>query len=67
MKKVIFNLTDEQDEKLGRFAKHMGVSKSEALRRAIELYHFVKESQLAGSKFKRQDKDGQESFVEIIG
>lgn len=67
MKKVIFNLTEEQDEKLGSFAKKMGVSKSEALRRSIELYHFFKEAQQEGSKFKRQDKDGQESFIEIIG
>lgn len=67
MKKVIFNLTEEQDARLGKLAKHMGVTKSEALRRSIELYHFFKEAQQEGSKFKRLDKDGVESFVEIIG
>ncbi len=39
MKKVIFNLTEKQDERLGKLAKKLDVSKAEALRIAIELYH----------------------------
>ena len=67
MKKVIFNLSEEQDERLGKLAKKMGVTKSDALRRAIDLYQFVKEAQADGSVFKKQSKDGEESFIEIIG
>ncbi|KKL71536.1 hypothetical protein LCGC14_2093930 [marine sediment metagenome] len=43
MKEVIFNLTEEQDERLARLAKKMGVDKTEALRRAIELYRLIEE------------------------
>lgn len=67
MKKVLFNLTDEQYERLGNLAKSMGASKSEALRRAIELYQFFKEAKLEGAEFTRRDKDGTERIVEIIG
>ena len=67
MKKVLFNLTEEQYERLAKLAKSMGVSKSEAMRRTIELYLFVKEAKAEGAEFSRKDKDGTERFVEIIG
>jgi predicted DNA-binding protein len=67
MKKVLFNLTDEQNERLERLAKSMGVSKSEALRRTIELYVMFKEAKVEGAQFTREDKDGTRRLVEIIG
>jgi predicted DNA-binding protein len=67
MKKVLFNLTDEQNERLERLAKKMGVSKSEALRRTVELYLMFKEAKEEGAEFTRQDKDGTRRLVEIIG
>jgi predicted DNA-binding protein len=67
MKKVLFNLTDEQNERLERLAKSMGVSKSEALRRTIELYLMFKEAKEEGAEFTRRDKAGRERVVEILG
>ena len=67
MKKVLFNLSEEQYDRLAKLAKSMGVSKSEAMRRTIELYSFVKEAKAEGAEFSRKDKDGTERFVEIIG
>ena len=67
MKKVLFNLSEEQYDRLAKLAKSMGVSKSEAMRRTIELYLFVKEAKAEGAEFSRKDKDGTERFVEIIG
>jgi hypothetical protein len=45
----------------------MGVSKSEALRRTVELYLMFKEAKEEGAEFTRQDKDGTRRLVEIIG
>ncbi len=67
MKKVLFNLSEEQYERLGKLAKSMGVSKSEAMRRTIELYLLFKEAKEEGAEFSRKDKDGTEKFFEIIG
>ena len=67
MKKVIFNLSEEQDERLGKLAKRMGVTKSDALRRAIELYHLVKEFQEEGIELRKRTKEGEETIVEFIG
>jgi predicted DNA-binding protein len=67
MKKVLFNLTEEQYERLSRLAKAMGVSRSEALRRTIELYAMFKEAKEEGAEFTREDKDGSRRIVEIIG
>lgn len=67
MKKLLFNLTDEQYEELAQLAKQMGVSKSEALRRAIILYEAVKQAQREGSELRRVDRDGTERLVQLIG
>ena len=67
MKKVLFNLTDEQHEKLKALAARMGVSKSEALRRAVEIYMFVKDAYEEGGEIRMRNKDGEESVVQIIG
>ncbi|MBI4082775.1 MAG: ribbon-helix-helix protein, CopG family [Candidatus Lambdaproteobacteria bacterium] len=67
MKKVLFNLTEEQYARLERLADRMGVSKSEALRRAIELYQYVKEAQKEGAEITKRSKEGQEKVVEILG
>lgn len=67
MKKVLFNLTDEQNERLERLASSMGVSKSEALRRTIELYLMFKEGKEEGAEFTRRDADGRERIVEVLG
>lgn len=67
MKKVIFNLTEEQNERLESLARRMGVSKSEAMRRAIELYRNFREAKEEGVEFTKRDKDGNERVVEIIG
>lgn len=67
MKKVLFNLTDEQNERLERIAASMGVSKSEALRRTIELYLLFKEAKEEGAEFTRRDLDGRERIWEVIG
>lgn len=42
-KRVIFHLTDDQDKRLAKLAKELGVQKGEALRRIIELYIAFKE------------------------
>ncbi len=67
MKKVLFNLTEAQYERLDNLARAMGVTRSEALRRAIEVYHFIKEAKNEGDEITRKDKDGNERVVEIIG
>lgn len=67
MKKVLFNLTEVQYERLDKLAQSMGTTKSEALRRAIELYRFFNEAKNEGAEFTRRDKDGSERIVEIIG
>jgi len=67
VKKVLFNLTDEQNERLERIAASMGVSKSEALRRTIELYLLFKEAKEEGAEFTRRDLDGRERIWEVIG
>ena len=67
MKKVLFNLTEEQYERLGNLAKSMGVSKSEAMRRAIEIYQMIKEAKQEGAEITRKEKDGSERLVEFVG
>ncbi len=67
MKKVLFNLTDEQYERLGNLTKSMGVTKSEAMRRTIELYLVMKEAKQEGAEISRRDKDGTKRIMEIIG
>jgi hypothetical protein len=67
MKKVLFNLTDEQFARLKKLADRMGVSTSEALRRSIQVYQFVKESQQKGAEIHARSKDGKDTVVEIIG
>ncbi len=67
MKKVLFNLTEEQYERLGNLAKSMGVSKSEAMRRAIEIYQMIKEAKKEGAEITRKEKDGTERLVEFVG
>lgn len=66
MKKVIFNLSDEQDARLKKLAKRMGVSKSEALRQAIELYQIFREAQLKGDEIRKRNKDGEETLIQIL-
>ena len=67
MKKVLFNLTDEQHRRLEDLARRMGVSKSEALRRAIEIYQIVKDAQAEGEEIRKRSKDGEETIVQIVG
>ena len=67
MKKVLFNLTEEQYGKLEALAARMGVSKSEALRRALEIYQIVKSAQEDGAEFRKRSKDGEDTIVQIIG
>ncbi|MCH8887615.1 MAG: ribbon-helix-helix protein, CopG family [SAR324 cluster bacterium] len=67
MKKVLFNLTEEQYERLGRLAKSMGISKSEAMRRAIEIYQMIKEAKQEGAEITRKEKDGSERLIEFVG
>jgi len=66
MKKVIFNLSDEQDARLTKLAKRMGMSKSEALRQAIELYHIFREAQKKGDEIRKRNKDGEETLIQIL-
>lgn len=67
MKKVLFNLTEEQHRRLEELAKRMGVSKSEALRRAVEIYQIIKDAQAEGSEIRKRSKSGEETVVQIIG
>ena len=67
MKKVLFNLSEEQYDRLAKLAKSMGVSKSEAMRRAIELYMLFKQWKAEDEEIIRRSKGGTERFVEIIG
>lgn len=67
MKKVLFNLTEEQYERLGNLAKSMGISKSEAMRRAIEIYQMIKEAKQEGAEITRKEKDGSERLIEFVG
>ena len=66
MKKVIFNLSDEQDARLKKLAKRMGVSKSEALRQAIELYQIFREAQQKGDEIRKRNKGGEETIIQIL-
>ena len=67
MKKVLFNLTDEQHTQLEGLAKKMGVSKSEALRRSIAIYQFVKDAEEEGAEIRKRSKDGEETVVQVLG
>ena len=67
MKKVLFNLTEAQHQKLEELAKRMGVSKSEALRRSVEIYMIIKDAQAEGDEIRRRHKDGEETVVQVIG
>jgi predicted transcriptional regulator len=67
MKKVLFNLSEDQYQKLEELAERMGVSKSEALRRAVEIYKFIKDAQAEGSEIRKRDKKGGEISVQILG
>lgn len=67
MKKLLFNLTEDQFDSLEQLAQQMGVSKSEALRRAIGLYEAVKRALREGSELRLADKDGSERVVQLIG
>jgi predicted DNA-binding protein len=67
MKKVLFNLTEEQHSRLEQLAKRMGVSKSEALRRAVEIYQIIKDAQAEGAEIRKRSKNGEEIVVQIIG
>jgi predicted DNA-binding protein len=67
MKKVLFSLSEDQYEKLEMLAKRMGVSKSEALRRAVEIYKFIKDAQAEGAEIRKRDRKGGEISVQILG
>lgn len=67
MKRVVFNLTDEQDARLERIARNMGVSKPEALRYALELYRTIKETQDEEAEPASQEGGTSRSVVEILG
>jgi predicted DNA-binding protein len=67
MKKVLFNLTEDQYERLQTLSNELGMSKSETLRRAIVLYQMIKEAQQEGAEFTKRDKAGDEKIVEFIG
>jgi predicted DNA-binding protein len=67
MKRVIFNLSEEQDARLTELADRMGVSKAEALRRAIEIYQFIKDAQEGGDEIRTRGKDGKETTLRIVG
>ncbi|KKK85920.1 hypothetical protein LCGC14_2768420 [marine sediment metagenome] len=66
MKKVIFNLTEEQDARLAKTAKRAGVSKSEFLRRALMLDWFLRENYLEGYEIVMR-KNGDEKTLVILG
>ena len=67
MKKVLFNLTESQFERLDELAKKMGVSRSEALRRAMELYAIMKKAKDEGDEIRKRTKGGEEVVVEFVG
>lgn len=67
MKKVLFQLTDDQYARLQGLASRMGVTTSEALRRAIDVYQFIKEAQEEGAEIRKRSKSGEDSVVHIIG
>ena len=67
MKKVRFNLTEAQYERLSRLAKAMGVSRSEALRYVVEVYVIMKEAEREGANIAHERKDGTRRLVEIVG
>ena len=67
MKKVLFNLSEEQYEELGKLAKQMGISRSEALRRAMELYAIVKKAKAEGDEIRKHTKGGEEVVMEVLG
>ena len=66
MKKVLFNLTEDQYERLGRLAKAMGCSKSTALRRSLELYLLMKRWDEEDKKIIARDKNGVEELLVIL-
>lgn len=67
MKRVVFNLTDEQDARLERIARNMGVSKPEALRYVLEFHQVMKESEAKAAEYRRTHEDASENIMEILG
>jgi len=67
MKRVVFHLTDEQYERLKALAKRMGVSKKEALRRAVEIYQIIREVRQESAERRENGNEEERGFVEIIG
>ena len=67
MKKVLFNLTEEQVECLDALSKKMGVSRSEALRRAMELYAIMKIAKDQGDEIRKRTKGGEDVVIGIVG
>ncbi len=67
MKKVLFHLTEEQYAKLKVLARRMGVSKPEALRRAVEITMFIRDQCEEMRKRPARRKEGEKRVVEIIG
>ena len=65
MKRVLFHLTEEQYQRLGKLASRMGVSRSEALRYAIEVYAFVKNSYEEFDMGRERDA-GEPTIVEVL-
>ncbi|MDH4120980.1 MAG: ribbon-helix-helix domain-containing protein [Deltaproteobacteria bacterium] len=66
MKKVLFNLTEDQYKRLEALAKKQGVTKSEALRRALELYQLFRQTEKEGGEWRKKSKDGQETIMQVL-
>ena len=67
MKTVVFNLSKEDDARLTALAERLGMTKTAALRRGIEIHLMMRKWQDEGAKLRKIAPDGEVSTVEIIG
>ena len=67
MARLSVELTPEQNRRIEELAKEMGLSKSDLIRRCVQLMMQVRANAGEGGTVRVTDAEGQDRFVQPIG